>query len=77
VRAAHPGGGAPATTRGAGARADDRAAGHFCVHCGMRLYDDCRACGTHKNAFYPYCPTCGVPASHPGAEREAAAPAGG
>lgn len=34
----------------------------FCVHCGMHLYDDCRACGTRKNAFYPYCPTCGVPA---------------
>jgi hypothetical protein len=33
----------------------------------MRLYDDCRACGTHKNAFYPYCPTCGVPAARDGA----------
>jgi hypothetical protein len=43
------------------------APGNFCVHCGMRLYDDCRACGTHKNAFYPYCPTCGVPAARDGA----------
>jgi hypothetical protein len=72
-----PGGGAPATTRGAGLAPTTAPPGNFCVHCGMRLYDDCRACGTHKNAFYPYCPTCGVPASHPGAEREAAAPAGG
>ena len=35
---------------------------NYCVHCGMHLYDECRACGTRKNAFYPYCPTCGVPA---------------
>ncbi len=33
----------------------------FCVYCGLQLYDDCRACGTHKNAFFQYCPTCGVP----------------
>ncbi len=35
---------------------------NYCVHCGMHLYDECRACGTRKNAFYPYCPTCGVAA---------------
>ena len=33
---------------------------NFCVHCGMRLFDDRARCQTHKNAFYPYCPTCGV-----------------
>jgi hypothetical protein len=41
------------------------AAASYCVHCGMHLYDECRACATRKNAFYPYCPTCGVPSAEP------------
>ena len=44
----------PIASTGTGAPAN------FCVHCGMTLFDDCSACGTRKNAFFHYCPACGV-----------------
>ncbi|MFZ6754451.1 hypothetical protein ACO0KY_13855 [Undibacterium sp. Dicai25W] len=36
---------------------------NFCMHCGLTTYTKCHACGLRHNAFYPYCPTCGVPAN--------------
>jgi len=34
---------------------------NFCMHCGLTTYIKCKSCGLRHNAFYPYCPTCGVP----------------
>jgi hypothetical protein len=47
----------------------DGVTANFCVHCGMTLFDNCGACVSRKNAFFQYCPTCGVPAN--GAEAPA------
>ncbi|MBC7520014.1 MAG: zinc ribbon domain-containing protein [Sandarakinorhabdus sp.] len=35
----------------------------FCPHCGIGLFDHCRACDARKNAFSPFCPACGAAAA--------------
>jgi hypothetical protein len=32
----------------------------FCMHCGMKLFDHCLVCSSHKNAFFHFCPKCGT-----------------
>lgn len=36
---------------------------NYCVHCGMTLFLNCGKCQTRRNAFFHFCPTCGVTAS--------------
>lgn len=45
------------------AEAKDNGSGmptNFCVHCGMKLYEDCTGCGSRTNAFFTFCAVCGT-----------------
>lgn len=33
---------------------------NYCMHCGLKLYDQCPKCGLRHNAFFPFCPACGA-----------------
>ncbi|MET0542865.1 MAG: serine endopeptidase [Variovorax sp.] len=37
----------------------------FCPHCGIGLFDHCRACDTRKSAFSRFCHGCGTAAAAP------------
>lgn len=47
----------------------------FCCHCGIGLFDHCRACGTRKSAFSRYCHACGSSAKPSEDSSDPAAPA--
>lgn len=33
---------------------------NFCMHCGLKVYEVCSPCGHRHNAFFNFCPSCGV-----------------
>lgn len=49
---------------------------NFCVHCGLTLFNACGACGSRRNAFFQYCPTCGATGTVSVSPQPAALPVG-
>jgi len=47
----------------------------FCPHCGIGLFDHCRACDARKSAFSRFCHGCGAPAAPAAPPAAAAGPA--
>jgi predicted RNA-binding Zn-ribbon protein involved in translation (DUF1610 family) len=35
---------------------------NYCMHCGLTLFKNCPNCAVRHNAFYTFCPSCGVSA---------------
>lgn len=54
-------------------RTTDDAKVNFCVHCGLRLYEACPACGVRRLVFFPFCMNCGA-ATEPAAAPASTAP---
>ncbi len=46
----------------------------FCPHCGIGLFDHCRACAARKSAFSKFCHGCGASAQAKGAPPTAVTP---
>lgn len=38
----------------------------YCMHCGLQLYGHCPSCNARHNAFFQFCPACGVRAAAAG-----------
>lgn len=36
------------------------AAGNFCMHCGLRVFEDCPRCHTRQTSFSHFCRACGL-----------------
>jgi predicted RNA-binding Zn-ribbon protein involved in translation (DUF1610 family) len=46
----------------------------FCPHCGIGLFDHCRACDARKSAFSKFCHACGTSAASQGVPQDPVTP---